>query len=307
MNNPAFQCVACGGSSFSPRFTGCRDLYLGHPLIVDYARCSSCSLVQQHPVPADLGALYIDYPIHAGRSGLHEWFRRVLLKGVYFDSRNLPAESRLLDFGCGDGWFLDSIKKCTVAREGYEFQPGHARQLSEQLGVPVFADIGQLERERAGAYQAITLHYVFEHVANPRAILASLAPLLAPGGLIYILVPNVDSWEGRLFARRWHGLDPPRHISFPPPSVMQTLAADVGLTLETTRCVAFPSTSAASLVSVVAGHYRHALYLAALPAGLVLSRLAPSGSLSYVLRKPDLRAIDMPSVGQSEHRECPIP
>jgi hypothetical protein len=57
--------------------------------------------------------------------------------------------------------------------------------------------------------------------------------------------------------------------------------------LETTRFVAFPNTSAASLVSALAGRYRHALFLLALPAGLVLSRLAPSGSLSYVLRKPD--------------------
>jgi len=285
MTGRAFRCVACGGTAFSPRFTGCRDLYLGHPLVVDYARCSACSLVQQHPVPTDLGALYADYPIHAGKSGLHEWFRRVVLKGVYFDPRNLPAGSRLLDFGCGDGWFLDSIKKAGVGCEGYEFQPDHARRLSAQLGLPVFSETDHLARERAGAYQAITLHYVLEHVANPRATLASLAPLLAPGGLLYILVPNVESWEGRLFARRWHGLDPPRHISFPTPSVMQTLAADAGLLLETTRCVAFPSTSAASLVSVVAGRYRHALYLAALPAGLILSRLAPSGSLSYVLRK----------------------
>ena len=130
------------------------------------------------------------------------------------------------------------------------------------------------------------MHYVLEHVASPLSTLATLESLLAPDGLLYIVVPNVDSWEGRLFARRWHGLDPPRHVSFPTPSVMQALAKDAGLLLEKSRCVAFAPTSAASIVSVVAGRYRHALFLAAMPAGVILSRMAPCGSLSYVLRKP---------------------
>lgn len=284
--SPTFVCVACSGTACTPRFTGCRDLYLGHPLVVDYVRCSACELVQQHPVPANLGALYADYPIHAGKSRLHEWLRRVVLKGVYFDPRSLPAGSRLLDFGCGDGWFLGSMSKTGVPCEGFEFQPDHARRLSTHLGMPVFGEMDRLQRERAGGYQAITMHYVLEHVANPLSTLLALAPLLAPGGVLYVVVPNVESWEGRVFARRWHGLDPPRHVCFPTPSVMRTLAGDAGLLLETTRRVAFAPTSAASIVSLVAGRYRHALFLAALPAGVILSRMAPSGSLSYLLRKP---------------------
>jgi 2-polyprenyl-3-methyl-5-hydroxy-6-metoxy-1,4-benzoquinol methylase len=283
----AFACVACDSTKSVPRFTGCRDLYLGHPMVVDYVRCTTCGLVQQHPVPADLGALYVDYPIHVAKPGLHEWFRRIVLKGVYFAPGSLPVGSRLLDFGCGDGWFLGSMKNRTgLICEGYEFQPGHAQRLSAHLNLLVFSETDRLARERTGGYQAITLHYVLEHVASPLSTLATLERLLAPGGLLYIVVPNVDSWEGRLFARRWHGLDPPRHVSFPTPSVMQALANDAGLLLEARRYVAFAPTSAASIVSVVAGRYRHALFLAAMPAGVILSRLAPSGSLSYVLRKP---------------------
>lgn len=290
MTTVAFKCVACGGAAAAPRLTGCRDLYLGHGLVVDYVRCSSCGLVQQHPVPADLGALYSDYPIHAGKSGLHEWFRRVVLKDVYFDPRVLPAGSRLLDFGCGDGWFLDAMKKAGVACEGYEFQPDHAVRLSAHLGVRVFGDFDRLVQDRQGAYDAITLHNVLEHVAHPGSTIEALEGLLAPGGLLYVVVPNVESWEGRLFARRWHGLDPPRHISFPTPSVMRSFANSAGLQLEDIRCVAFPNTSAASLVSAVVGRYRHALFLIALPAGMLMSRVAPSGSMSYVLRKPASRS-----------------
>jgi 2-polyprenyl-3-methyl-5-hydroxy-6-metoxy-1,4-benzoquinol methylase len=243
-------------------------------------------LIQQHPVPADLSALYVDYPIHANKSRLHEWVRRVVLHGVYFDPSRLDAGSHLLDFGCGDGWFLDHARRTAVICEGYEFQPDHARRLSMHLRLPVFGEADRLVQERTGRYQAITMHYVLEHVSNPLSTIKILERLLAPDGQIYIVVPNVESWEGRLFARRWHGLDPPRHICFPSPSVMKSLAKAAGLLFEASRYVAFAPTSAASIATVVAGRYRHSLFLAAMPAGILLSRVAPSGSVSYVLRKP---------------------
>ena len=191
----------------------------------------------------------------------------------------------MLDFGCGDDWYLDTVKRSGVQCEGYEFQPDHAMRLQDVLGLPIFSDIDQLIARRAGAYQAITLHNVLEHVVDPRTTIATLARLLAPDGLIFVSVPNADSWEARLFARRWHGLDPPRHISFPSPPVMDAVATSAGLRLVSVKKVAFPNTSAASVVAALTGRYSHPLFLLALPLGLLLSHLAPSGTLAYLMRK----------------------
>lgn len=286
MSATGFRCIVCHESAFAPELDHCRDLYLGHPAVVDYVRCSACGLVQQFPLPRDVGELYADYPIHAAKSAAHQWFRRILLKGAYFNHRTLTPGSRLLDFGCGDGWFLASAHDAGLLREGYEFQPDHAARLSAHLGVPVSGSMTQLSN-RNEAFDAITLHFVLEHLADPSATIASLAALLAPDGVMFIVVPNFESWESRLFRRKWHGLDPPRHISFPGPQVIRKIASANGLAVERIRPVAFPSTSAASLVSVVAGRYRHPLFLLAIPAGIALSFAAPSGSLSFLLRRRD--------------------
>lgn len=286
MKSRGFQCIVCGSTDCTPTLEQCRDLYLGHPLAVDYFRCSKCALVQQSPLPDDIGRLYADYPIHMVKSSAHRWIRRILLRKAYFDFRALAPGSRVLDFGCGDGWFLQLARDAGLRGEGYEFQSDHARRLSAHVGVPITSDLGRLSQGSTGAFDAITLHSVLEHVPDPCGTIATLANLLAAGGSMYIVVPNLESWEARLFRSKWHGLDPPRHISFPGPEVIGRIAQASNLVVEKVRPVPFPTTSAASLVSVVAGRYIHWLFLMAMPAGIVLSLIAPSGSLSYLLRKP---------------------
>lgn len=281
-----FKCMVCGSAESVARLSACRDLYLGNPMVVDYVRCVGCGLVQQHPLPADPGALYSGYPVHEKKSGLHDWFRRSILKGVYFSPEGLATGSRLLDFGCGDGWYLDSVKDSGLQCEGYEFQRNHAARLQSTLGLPIFSDLDSLVAQRCSSYQAITLHNVLEHVVDPRSTITALARLLAPGGVIFVSVPNADSWEAKLFGRRWHGLDPPRHISFPSPSIMSAVATSAGLQLDSVKKVPFPYTSAASLVAALTGRYNHALFLLSLPLGLVLSQLAPSGTLAFLMRRP---------------------
>lgn len=282
---PKFQCLVCDGQELVPYLSSCRDLYLGHPKIVDYVACGRCGLVQQHPVPENLGSLYSEYPVHQPKSELHEWFRRTLLKDVYFNWTALPPGARLLDFGCGDGWYLEAVRKAGINCEGYEFQADHAQQLESLLGVPVFSDVDRLIAERSAAFQAITLHNVLEHVADPRATIVKLSRLLAPDGRIFLSLPNIDSWESRLFARRWHGLDPPRHVCFPTAKTMDSIAAEAGLALESVKGAAFPNTSAASIIAVLMGRYRHAPFLLALPLGIALSRIAPTGTMTFVLGK----------------------
>ena len=183
---PQFQCLVCDGLELVPYLSSCRDLYLGHPKIVDYVACGRCGLVQQHPVPENLGSLYSAYPVHQPKSGLHEWFRRTLLKDVYFNWTVLPPGARLLDFGCGDGWYLEAVRKAGINCEGYEFQADHARQLESLLGVPVFSDVDRLIAERSAAFQAITLHNVLEHVADLGFIFAEAARCLNSGGEFFL-------------------------------------------------------------------------------------------------------------------------
>jgi hypothetical protein len=52
---------------------------------------------------------------------------------------------------------------------------------------------------------------------------------LKPGGIFYVLVPNIDSAEARVFGSYWHGLELPRHLSHFSPASLRNLAKTAGL------------------------------------------------------------------------------
>jgi len=79
---------------------------------------------------------------------------------------------------------------------------------------------------------------VLEHLYEPQRIMAKVGEWLKPGGIFYVLVPNVDSAEGRVFGSYWHGLELPRHLFHYSPKSLTFLAATARLrtiSLETRR------------------------------------------------------------------------
>ncbi len=279
-----FRCLVCAAPEALPVFIGCKDYYLGKPQTADYHRCSTCGVLQQFPLPADIGALYEAYPIHSQKSPIYELLRRLVMGRVYYDARGLAARGGvLLDYGCGDGAYLERWRGAGLALVGYENDANHARRLTERLGLPVLSDREELLRDYAGRVQVLTMHFVLEHVTDLDATFADAATLLEPGGTFYYVVPNATSFEARLFGRKWHNLDPPRHISFPARDAARRLASRHGFEVAEERPVAFPNGFAASLAVLLLGRFRFPLFALCLPLGVVFSRLIPSGCRAYRL------------------------
>lgn len=284
-----FACLVCGGGDARLELEGCKDYYLGKPFVVSYVRCARCGLLQQHPLPRDVAAFYDDYPIHAPKSPLYKRLRDALLGSVYFDASRLPPGAAILDYGCGDGSFLGGLGGARNPRLGYEPGAAHAARLTAQLGVPVYSDAEALLHEQRGMLDAVTLHFVLEHLTDLHGAFARIAALLKPGGELYIVVPDASSFEARLFGRRWHGLDPPRHISFPDRAAIDRLAAEHGLARVADHAVPFPNGIAGSIPAVVLGRFQLGLFALAMPMAVVISRAAPSGAHAFWLEKPAAR------------------
>jgi SAM-dependent methyltransferase len=283
----AFTCMCCGGRQSEVFLADCADFYLRKPVVVSYHRCADCGLVQQHPVPRDVSAYYDDYPVHQARSAGYSWFRRTLMSSVYTSPRNWKAGSRLLDFGCGDGWYVEWCKEAGLDMVGFEPSRPHAQALSERLGVPVLCDIDELRTRYAACFDVITLHFVVEHLTDFKTTFDLLATLLKPGGTIRYVVPNIDSWEFRLFRRRWHSLDAPRHISFPAAEHARRIAAASGLSYSGGFPVAFPNGFGGSLPTAIWGRFSMLAFMATLPLSLAVTRLFPSGNSAFLLSRQE--------------------
>lgn len=285
MNQARFQCRLCGGAEAHPWLSDCRDFYLQKELSVDYVECGSCRLVQQFPLPADLGALYDDYPVHVRRNAAQRLARRIFQRQVYYRAPARSTSGALLDYGCGDGTFLREMRPRFQTLIGFEPVAAHAASLSRQLCLPVTSDETRLGVEWAGKLDVVTAHFVLEHVADLRQAFGVFQKVLKPGGLLHVAVPNIRSWEARLFKRHWHGLDAPRHLAFPEESHFITLAKDYGFGGLCVSQASFPNTLAGSISTVLTGRCRSVVLMGLTLPCAFISLMAPQGTYRVQMRR----------------------
>lgn len=109
---------------------------------------------------------------------------------------------RLLDFGCGWGFFLNTAKEQGWAIYGLEPLPGHAIYTRGKIGADVVTDILRDDTFPDNFFDVITAFQVFEHLPDPAGDLIRLRRALRPGGILLIEVPNIDTWSVSLLGKR---------------------------------------------------------------------------------------------------------
>jgi SAM-dependent methyltransferase len=203
----------------------------------DLMRCEACSLVWlcRPPKPSDMHLHYTDaYDrlISAAGDDPGRW-------GFRLDAiARFKKSGALLDLGCSSGSFLESMRGEAWQLFGIEMSARAARTAEARSGAQVF--IGEILDVQfpSESFDVVTCFDVLEHVYEPRRVMQRIAEWLKPGGIFYVLVPNVDSAEGRVFRGYWHGLELPRHLFHFSPRSLRFLAETAGLhevSLETRR------------------------------------------------------------------------
>jgi SAM-dependent methyltransferase len=213
------------------RLHGRRDIY-------SLVRCPACWLVwlKNPPKPSEMHLHYTDAYhklISAGGDNSPErWEARKRVLARYKQS------GTLLDLGCSSGSFLSFMRSESWTLYGIEMSADGGRTAEARSEAEVFVgDIVSAPFPRE-SFDVITCFDVLEHLYEPRRVLARVVDWLKPGGIFYVLVPNVDSAEGGAFGSYWHGLELPRHLFHYCPASLTFLAESVGLkalSLETRR------------------------------------------------------------------------
>ncbi|AYA38949.1 class I SAM-dependent methyltransferase [Hymenobacter oligotrophus] len=212
------QCPVCGQNDFRPRMT-VEDYSVSHEQFA-IVQCTNCTLLLTNPRPdaASIGRYYEsnDYVSHSDtRQGLINQIYQVarsftLRRKVALINRFVAKPGRVLDYGCGTGYFLAACQKAGWQIAGVE-PNATARQLAEQhTGQPIGAgNLGQFE---SGSFDVITLWHVLEHVHELNGTLAELTRLLKPNGVLIVAVPNAASPDAQYYREQWAAYDVPRHL-----------------------------------------------------------------------------------------------
>lgn len=232
-------CNLCGHPTASPYAT-VPDLLLARPdVTATLVQCSRCGLVYQNPRPtlAEIGQhyppeyeSYTDHVAEKKRNPLLQWaIDYGINKRCRYVTRHKQSGT-LLDIGCAAGTFLVGMRNHsenhggTWQLQGVELTADVARIARERHGLDVFTGTLEEAAHPDNTFDAITLWDVLEHLHDPAASLREIRRILKPGGVLIIRVPNLASWDARLFGDTWAGLDAPRHLYiFSPATLSQTL------------------------------------------------------------------------------------
>jgi SAM-dependent methyltransferase len=122
---------------------------------------------------------------------------------------------RLLDIGCGVGYFLEEAGALGWTPYGTEYGE-HAVELARAKGFHV-VDAATSNAEswvEPGTFDVVTAFEVLEHVVDPALEVALIARALRPGGVFYCTTPNFAALSRRLLRSRWSVIDYPEHLNY---------------------------------------------------------------------------------------------
>lgn len=227
------------------------DCLFNAPGSWDISRCPNreCGLMWLNPMPRkdDIHRAYRTYYTHEQplnnqtqiRINLNSYRKYILklflhLTPIYRERENFNRmylekikPGRLLGVGCGSGARLAYLASMGWSVEGQEVDPLSA-EAAKKHGIIVH--LGELDSLNlpAKSYNAVVMNHVIEHVHEPLKLLKECHRLLAPGGTIISITPNINSCGHRVFKAHWRGLEPPRHLFLYNQKSLQQLAQMAG-------------------------------------------------------------------------------
>jgi SAM-dependent methyltransferase len=211
----AVACAVCGGIRTNA-------LYVKSGYAI--GRCAQCGLIYANPrapEAAILGRYSPDYfwneylPSLGVVDGTFDLMR--------FDARHasilkmIADEApgrRLLEVGCGAGFFLKAAARAGWQVEGIELSAEASRFAVERLALSIRRERAEDAPIAAASFDAAAMFDVIEHLFDPRAVLAAIARALAPGGTLVISTPNIDAASRYLLGPDWAVLSPLEHVYY---------------------------------------------------------------------------------------------
>jgi SAM-dependent methyltransferase len=106
------------------------------------------------------------------------------------ESRARTGKGRLLDVGCGYGFFLKEMKSRDWRVEGIEVSELGRQYAQEKWGIRVYSKPLEDLTLPDNYFDVITLLYVIEHISDPLGLLTEVKRILKPDGLILLRWPH---------------------------------------------------------------------------------------------------------------------
>ena len=213
-------CALCGHNQTSLVFLG-KDPDWSTGDEFNVVKCKKCGLVYVNPRPdkEEIKKYYPSENWSRARSRIN--VEDAVISGAHWSIAvtervepilKFKKKGKILDIGCGDGLLLYYLKH--LGWDCYGIEPGEvaAKYAREVLNLKVSNATLENIKYTDEFFDIVNLQHVFEHLDNPLESLKKINQMLKPGGYLVVGVPNFDSFDRRLFGKRWVGLKLPQHL-----------------------------------------------------------------------------------------------
>ena len=208
-------CPVCGGAR-----SRCYVRKFG----LDLVKCRDCGLVYANPRlrEAELleryeSPLFFDEYLRNFRAA-PEGYDPAFVRGHYrifldIAGRYFAPGKKLLDVGCGAGFFVKAAEEAGWKAEGIEI----SRLASRYAREVVQANVRTARLEAADlapdSFDLITMLDLVEHLPDPVETMTLAYRVLKPGGVLIVATPDLRSLSRMFLGRCWAALSPAEHLA----------------------------------------------------------------------------------------------
>ena len=202
------QCTICNSSEL----TIMSDYKKAH-----LCQCNNCGFIFSKEIPTKetLDNHYRNYGINQYLSPLTiKRYNQLLDKFEPYRKTN-----KILDIGCGIGYFLEEAKKRNWEVYGTEYSEESAK-ICETKGIKTHKGSLDSKTYRPEMFDIITSFEVIEHINNPQQELQQFHTIVRKGGLVYVTTPNFNSLLRYRLKSSYNVITYPEHLSYYTPKTL---------------------------------------------------------------------------------------
>lgn len=197
-------------------------------------KCQKCHFVfsKKKPTQKELIDHYEGY-------GRNDYLSPITIKRyneLIDEFEKFKKNGKILDVGCGIGYFLEVAKKRGWTVYGTEYTE-EAIKICKSKGIKMQEGKLNPDNYNIEEFDIITSFEVLEHINNPIEEISNFYKILRKGGLVYLTTPNFNSISRYYLKANYNVITYPEHLCYYTPKTLKNLFKEINfnvLKLKTT-------------------------------------------------------------------------
>ncbi|MBU2530377.1 MAG: class I SAM-dependent methyltransferase, partial [Elusimicrobia bacterium] len=231
-------CNLCGADNFKIIFNRPYNAEISNDLSIfvattdefnNYGRvvkCKNCGLVYTNPRPPK-PLLEEGYTTGKDECYLSESSSRSINAHLSLNTiKRFVGGGKLLEIGSSVGYFLNAAR-LDFDITGFEPSKWACDIAKKRFKLDIFNSPFKTEYLPSENFDVISMVDVIEHLTDPKDTLKKMSGIIKPGGLLYIVTPDINGLTAKILRSYWWGLRP-SHICYFTPKTLGKMLKELG-------------------------------------------------------------------------------